>query len=204
MSEYQIINGLGQQASDQGLLYRLGDGDQEAFSLIYRRYWEELYVTAARTLRSRDGAADVVQDVFVSLWNRRCDLNITGSLVAYLHTSVRYECIHYIEKNITRRDYLSRLAETVDEHLAETITENLQLKELQHTLHEVVSQMPARMQEVYKLSRHEYLSHKEIARALNISPETVKKHIQHALEHIKASLLSHSLILTFFFCRILL
>lgn len=204
MPKYQDITDTSCRIDGQELLGRMIGGDEEAFSLIYHSYWEDLFVTAARTLRSKDGAADVVQDVFVSLWHRRCDLNITGSLAAYLHTSVRYECIHYIEKNITRRDYLSRLAEAVDEHLAETITENLQLKELQHTLREVVNQMPARMQEVYKLSRHEYLSHKEIAKTLNISPETVKKHIQHALEHIKASLLSHSLILTFFFCRFLL
>lgn len=178
------------QVSDNELLIHIGNADEEAFSLIYQRYWEDLFVTAVRTLRGKEAAADVVQDVFVSLWNRRFELNITTSLVAYLHTSVRYKCMHYIEKNITRHDYLTRLAETVDQYQSENITENLQLKELRQVLHEVVEQMPARMQEVYKLSRNEYLSHKEIANILNISSETVKKHIQHALEQIKSSLIS--------------
>ena len=71
----------------------------------------------------------------------------------------------------------------------------LQLKEVKKTIHNTVAKMPPKMREVYRLSRQEHLSHKEIAEKLDISIETVKKHIQHALQLIKTSLGYTSLIL---------
>src|SRR6266700_5941362 len=92
--------------SDETLLLLMAKSDQVAFTSLYRRYWEFLFITAVKVIRSREDAADIVQEVFLSLWNRRCDLSLTGPLSAYLLTSVRYKAIHYIEKNITRRNYL--------------------------------------------------------------------------------------------------
>lgn len=193
MQEYQSLNGIEINQSDKELLNRMAQGDNEAFTTVYKRYWEDLFVTAARMLREKKEASDIVQDVFLSLWNRRGELNITGSLAAYLHTGVRYQCTHYIEKNITRKGYLAYLVETVDNYCSEDASNALQLKELQQILHKTVNSMPPKMQVVYKLSRHELRNHKEIAKDLNISVETVKKHIQHALHQIKAALVSHLL-----------
>lgn len=174
--------------SDKELLQLIAESNSEAFALLYRRYWEELFVTAARALRDKDGAEDVVQDVFLSLWNRRYELTVEGSLAAYLHTSVRYKAIQYIEKNITRRDYLAILADVSVNFLSPNAVINLQLKELQQIINSTVIKMPPKMQQVYRLSRQQQLSHKEIAEQMNISVETVKKHIQHALQLIKSAL----------------
>ena len=174
--------------SDEALLRLMSSDDQEAFTRLYRRYWEDLFITAAKALRGKEEAADVVQDVFLSLWNRRHELNIEGSLAAYLQTSVRYKAIHYIEKNITRRDYLALLTDVAVNTLPPSAEIQLQLKEVQQAIHDAVARMPPKMQEVYRLSRQEHLSHKEIADKLGISVETVKKHIQHALQLIKTTL----------------
>ena len=181
--------------TDEQLLQQMADGERQAFTLLYRRYWEDLFVTAAKALRDKEEAADVVQDVFLSLWNRRNDLNIQGSIAAYLHTSVRYKCIHYFEKNITRRDYLVQLAEVVISSASANAEINLQLKEIEQTVNKAVAKMPAKMQEVYKLSRQGHLSHKEIAENMNISVETVKKHIHHALHLIRRDLLPYTFII---------
>lgn len=165
--------------------------------MLYRRYWEELFVTAARALRDKEGAEDVVQDVFVSLWNRRCELKIEGSLAAYLHTSVRYKAIQYIEKNITRRDYLAVLADVSVNFIPPNAIVNLQLKELQQIVESTVIKMPPKMQQAYRLSRQQHLSHKEIAEEMDVSAETVKKHIQHALQLIKSAL-QYSFILIYY------
>jgi RNA polymerase sigma-70 factor (family 1) len=178
--------------TDDVLLTRMSNDDQEAFTLIYRRYWEELFVTAAKALRGQQEAEDVVQDVFLSIWNRRKELHIEGSLDAYLQVSVRYKAIHYIEKNITRRDYLALLTDVAVNNLPASIEIQLQLKEVQETIHNTVAQMPPKMQEVYRLSRQQHLTHKEIAKQLGISVETVKKHIQHAMQLIKTALAPHS------------
>lgn len=191
MSIYQNIPDtvtVQNHTSDEQLLLQMGEGDRSAFSLLYRRYWEDLFITASRSLRGKEEAADVVQDVFLSLWNRRNELNLQGSLAAYLHTSVRYKCIHYIEKNITRRDYLVQLAEVAISASFPSAEINLQLKEMQQTINNAVAKMPPKMQEVYKLSRREHLSNKEISDCMSISVETVKKHIQHALHLIRKDL----------------
>ncbi len=181
--------------TDANLLRQMADGDNHAFTTLYRRYWEGLFVTAAKVLRSKEEAADVVQEVFLSLWKRRNEIDVHGSLAAYLHTSVRYKCIHYIEKNIHHRDYLDLLAAVVI-NISSIDPENaLQLKEMQETINKTVSKMPAKMQEVYKLSRQEHMSHKEIADLMSISVETVKKHIQHALNLIRTHLSSGTYLL---------
>lgn len=178
--------------TDDVLLKRMSNDDQEAFSLLYRRYWEDLFITAVKALRGQQEAEDVVQDVFLSIWNRRKELRIEGPLDAYLQVSVRYKAIHYIEKNITRRDYLAMLTDAAVNILPASIEVKLQLKEVQQTIYNTVAQMPPKMQEVYRLSRQQHLTHKEIARQLGISVETVKKHIQHAMQLIKTALGAHS------------
>ncbi len=183
--------------TDEVLLRLMSSDDQEAFALIYRRYWEGLFITAVKALRGKQEAEDVVQDVFLSLWNRRKELDIEGSLSAYLHTSVRYKAIHYIEKNITRRDYLALLTDVAVNTLSPSAEIQLQLKEVQQTIRETVARMPPKMQEVYHLSRHEHLTHKQIAEKLGISAETVKKHIQHALQLIKTALGYNSIAVSF-------
>lgn len=183
------------QYTDERLLRLMADGDKQAFTTLYRRYWEELYITAAKALRDKKEAADVVQDVFLSLWNRRNELNIQGSLSAYLHTSIRYKCIHYIEKNITRRDYLVQLAEISVTTTAPNAEMHLQTQEMLQTINKAVAKMPPKMQEVYMLSRQECLTYKEIADLLGISVETVKKHIQHALKLIRQDIEPNAILL---------
>jgi RNA polymerase sigma-70 factor (ECF subfamily) len=189
--------------TDKELLERISEDDSTAFTILYRRHWEEMYVVAAKALREKTNAADVIQDVFLSLWNRRHELKIEGSLTNYLHTAVRYKAIHHIEKNITRRDYLAVLADVSVNWLPPNAEVDLQLEELQKALSTVVTRMPPKMQQVYILSRQQQLSHKEIAEQLSVSVETVKKHIQHALQLIKAALQYVpsvvSLLLSFFF-----
>jgi RNA polymerase sigma-70 factor (ECF subfamily) len=180
--------------SDDQLLRRISNGDQEAFSILYNYYWESLFTSAAQALRSYEEAADIIQEVFLSIWQRRGELHISGSLAAYLQTSVRYKAIRVIERNINRRDYLAMLNETAS-HLWNDSQENaMNLKEVQKVIHEVVETMPPKMQEAYILSREENLSHKEIAQRMGISTETVKKHLQHALSLIKKALAHHSLL----------
>lgn len=195
MLDYQNTQEGLMMITDEQLLQQIADDDRQAFTMLYHRYWEDLFITAAKALRGKEEAADVVQDVFLSFWNRRNELQIQGSLAAYLHTSVRYKCIHYIEKNITRRDYLVQLAEVEVSNSSMNAEINLQLKEMHQTINKTVARMPAKMQEVYKLSRQQHLSHKEIAECMGISVETVKKHIQHALHLIRANLPPHTFVL---------
>lgn len=174
--------------SDESLLHLMANNDQAAFTSLYRRYWEPLFITTAKVIGSKEDAADIVQEVFISLWNRRQELSLTSTLPAYLQASVKYKAINYIEKNITRRNYLQTLTNLTTASSPPSAEMLLHIKEIQEMIQTVIKNMPPKMREVYQLSRQENLSHKEIATRLGISEETVKKHIQHALQLIKASL----------------
>ena len=141
--------------TDERLLQQISLNDRTAFTVLYRRYWEGLFITASKVLRGKEEAADVIQDVFLSFWNRRHEFNLQGSLSAYLHTSVRYKCIHYLEKNITRRDYLMLLTDAETNSASTDAESNLDLVEIQQTISKTVAKMPPKMQEVYKLSREQ-------------------------------------------------
>ncbi|HXO75055.1 MAG TPA: RNA polymerase sigma-70 factor [Puia sp.] len=194
-----------EKMTDETLLSLLMQDDADAFAMLYRRHWEPMFLNAARVLSSREDGRDVVQEVFISLWDRRRTLNVTGSVLAYLQTSIKYMAIRFIRKNITRRDYLSRLTRAETEASAADGEERVQLKEIQHVITHAVEHMPTKMREVYLLSREEQLSHNEIAEQLGISPETVKKHIQHALQLIRTAIanspVSLTTILTFLFFK---
>ena len=171
--------------SDEELLTRMANGDQGAFTLLYRRHWEPLFITAVRVILNKEDAEDIVQEVFAALWNRREELNLTGQLGAYLQTSVKYKAINYIEKNITRRHYAERLGKVAEASTPPSAEVLLRVKELQQAVETTIGNMPPKMQEVYRLSRQEHLSHREIATRLDISEETVKKHIQNALQLLR-------------------
>ncbi len=166
----------------------MADGDQEAFTLLYRRHWEALFITTVRVIQNKEDAEDIVQEVFASLWNRRTVLNLTGPLGAYLQTSVKYKAINYIEKNITRRHYAQTLGKAAEVSSPPSAEILLHVKEVQHVVQTVIGNMPPKMREVYRLSRQEHLSHREIAVRLGISEETVKKHIQNALQLLRVAL----------------
>lgn len=166
----------------------MANNDQEAFTSLYRRYWESLFVTTVKVIGCKEDAADIVQEVFISLWNRRRELSLTSTLAAYLSTSVKYKAIHYIEKDITRRNYLKTLGDIEAASPAPSAEVLLHTKEVRELIQSVISNMPPKMREVYQLSRQEHLSHREIAARLGISEETVKKHIQHALQLLRIAL----------------
>lgn len=80
-----------------GLIERIQAGDRAALDILYRAYYAGLLDFAYRFLRSRDVAHDIVQDVFVSIWMRRSQWVVRGSIASYLYQAVRNHAIHYLE-----------------------------------------------------------------------------------------------------------
>ncbi len=166
----------------------MADNDQAAFTTVYRRHWETLFTTTVRVIGNKEDAEDIIQEVFTSLWNRRKVLNLTGPLTGYLQASVKYKAINYIERNITRRHYLAALSQAAEAGVPASPEVLLRVKEVQQLIQTVIENMPPKMREVFQLSRREHLSHKEIATQLGISEQTVKKHIQHALQSLRLAM----------------
>ena len=182
------------QHTDQFLLQQLTHNDQAAFTAIYQRYWKLLFRDAMNVLRSQKEAEDCVQELFVSIWNRRQNLAVNTSLKAYLQTATRYQCIDRIEKDMIRGGYLEDFSSYLSAHQTlPSVEEEIYARELAANIDQVMDKMPDKMREVFRMSRHEHLTHREIADRLNISEETVKKQIYLALKILKTNLPNASL-----------
>ncbi len=169
--------------TDLELADLLKSGDQAAFTEIYNRYWEKMASYAIRLTKSEEEAADIVQEIFVSLWKRKANVEVKGTLAAYLIKSTRNLSLKYIEKNISKHNFLEKLSIHANP-LRSEIEDHISVKELQKQVDGAVAKLPSKMQQIYLLSRDEQLSHKEISQKLGIAEGTVKKQINNALKII--------------------
>ncbi len=167
--------------ADEKLLEFIREGDDRtAFDEIFNRYWERLFMYAAKVIRDEEEAQDIVQEVLVSLWQRRENLSI-DSLSSYLYGAIRFKGLAYVRANLTRNNYLESLGYFFEEG-RDLINEQLDAQELETLIRTEIDRLPPRMKEIFILSRIEQLSHKEIAERLNISDQTVKKQINLSLK----------------------
>ncbi|MDE1192578.1 MAG: RNA polymerase sigma-70 factor [Arachidicoccus sp.] len=180
--------------SDEELYRLMQSGNENAFVEIYKRYWDKLYYIAVKKINQFQDGENLVQEVFMDLWNRRKSCNIQ-ILSAYLCAAIKYRIINYMAKqdrNIAYQSYL-----LVNEHETDKATEEwLNFDELQNWLQQTVAALPEKCRLVYQL-REEGYTRKEIAYKMHISEKTVENHITRALKIIKAGL-SHFVCLIFF------
>jgi len=173
--------------SDTEITDLLKSGDQAAFTEIYNRFKGLLYIYACKITRDDDIAEDLVQDIFIYLWDKRQTINFTSSISSYLYSAIRYKFFDLVDKQKVRADYVSAFQAFLDE--GERQTDNyISEKELSAVIEREVNNLPAKMREVFLLSRKEYLSNKEIAERLDISEKTVKNQISTALKTLKIKL----------------
>ncbi len=162
------------------------DDDRLAFGELYNRYWEKIFILAANALASPEEAEECVQDIFFSLWNRRKQLHLQHSLYTYLAVAVKYRVINILDKAYRQKQRASKmLIEDSYEPSAETL---LLEKELLLRLENAVNLLPEKCKLVFRMSREQGKTHKQIAEELQISEKTVNNHLTKALKDISNNL----------------
>jgi len=177
-----------QQLSDAELLRAMKEGDDGAFKSLYDRYWEQLYLKACRRV-DKEAAKDLVQEVMTTLWRRRNDIFTfeDGEIARYLFTAIKYRVItHYAYSAEEIRN--SAIFEILDDQAP---AYSLETRELTEFIESEIARLPARMQQVFRMSREEDLSITDIALQLNLSEQTVKNQLTEALKRLRASISSH-------------
>lgn len=180
------------ELADEALFNLIKNGDREAFSVLYRKYWPALLDAAYRRLKSVEVAQELVQDLFVSFYLKRNTLEVKESLSAYLHTALKYKVLNQIRADIVRNKYHQHTLSSPASVHADP-SEIYQIRELQQQYEKAISELPEKCREVFLLSREENLSHQQIATQLGISVNTVEKHIGKALKIMRKNLLNYDL-----------
>lgn len=173
--------------TDADLLQSLRKENIAAFKALYDRYWEPLYLRAAKRV-GQDDAKDIVQEVMTTLWVRRMSVvaDDNGALGRYLFTALKYRIISYYTErsaNIKRAEMFDLTPEVVSEKI-------LEVKQLGEFIEAEIKLLPDRMQQIFRLSRESDLSIAQIAKLLRISEQTVKNQLTEALKRLRNAIRS--------------
>ena len=176
-------------------------GDKKVFRTLFELYYQRLFLYANSYLENSNEAEDVIQDLFVHLWEKRNELTIFSSLSSYLFRAVHNRCLQILrhKKVVAKYENKHKLKLKEVEILYNSsadfsFTEN-QLREIKQIFNRTNSTLPEKTREIFRLSRQQLKSNKEIASMLNIKLKTVEYHITKALRVFNAALKDYFVIL---------
>jgi len=175
--------------------YGLKAGDIKAFEMLYNEHYTPLCHFAQRFVSDLDTAREIVQEVFVGIWEKRTTLPIEIPLKTYLYTSVRNKCIDYLKhlnvENEFRKKRIKEILQPGNNSFINTIDhplDGLITKELENALKDAIETLPEKCREIFELSRFKGLKYREIAEELNISIKTVETQMSRAIGSLKKKL----------------
>ena len=174
-----------QLVNDNLLLQQLKEGSADAFSEIYNKYWKKIYMLAYDRLKDTKQSQDIVQDIFISLWERRENLDIQN-LNAYLHSSVRYNVYKLVAANKVKDEFydLSEILSSPSSAADHRIVSN----ELMTIYQTLIEGMPPQRQKIFKMRHEENLKTRVIAEKLNLSQKTVQNQLLSSYQNIRSLL----------------
>lgn len=165
------------------LLSALRQDNKEAFSLLFQKYYTDLVLFCGNFVRDKSSCEDIVQSIFLKLWNDRKSIRIETSLKSYLLRAVRNSCFDEFRHLEIVRQYESDPDHSV---LDSYDTENYILySDLSAHLQQALDQLPAAYREAFEMNRFEGLKYREIAVRLNVSERTVEVRVSKALEMLR-------------------
>lgn len=183
-----------EQTGDKELIRLISTSDYAAFEELHRRYWPKLQKLAYRKTGDRQDAYDLLQDMFIELWEKREVLNFGEELNGWLHKRLWFKLSTYFRTKGFRDKHLESFRQYSENEGAGTYFDPIELREvdayyedLLAAINKTIEEMPDRMREVFLLNRNEQYSVNEIAERLNISPKTVKNQLERAIVRLRKS-----------------
>lgn len=172
---------------DSSTIQRLIGGDDIAFREVYDLHSGRVYQMAFRFLKDPAWSEEIVQDVFLKLWLNREGLDEQGNIWLYLYVITKRLCLNKLREIHKSAVLFKQLMQHIE--ITDSFSEEqFMAAELEQQAQRLVSRLPKQQQLIFKLSREEGLTHKEIAQKLGLSPNTVKNHMIQALKTLKSTL----------------
>ncbi|MEM6735336.1 MAG: RNA polymerase sigma-70 factor [Bacteroidota bacterium] len=168
------------------------------FTEAYYAYAADMFNICYNRLKNRDVAMEIVQNIFLRLWDRRDQLSIQGSLKRYLFRATKLEMINHYRQQVKKQKHIDNL-KGVTPIITLSTQNELDYEELKSRVNEIAEELPTQCAKVFKLSRLSGLSIKEIASQLELSEKTVEAHLTKALKFVRSQLSDYQCILIFIY-----
>ncbi|MCY1721182.1 RNA polymerase sigma-70 factor [Prolixibacteraceae bacterium Z1-6] len=174
--------------SNTELILRLSQDDKVAFYNLYERYSKRLYSFVFRFIKQELDTEEIVQEVFVKIWEKRRNIDAYSSFESYLFTVAYNSTISLFRKRLSEKKYFEHIASLQEVNKAPNLIDEIQFNDLINQVNNLLAELTPRQREIYSLSRESGLSYQDIAKKLNISASTVKKHMANTLSFLKSNL----------------
>ncbi|SHF30161.1 RNA polymerase sigma-70 factor, ECF subfamily [Fodinibius roseus] len=160
-------------------------GDEEAFEKLFRQYYKQLYRFVWGYVESRAVAEELVQDVFLTIWEEREDITIERSLKSYLFGAARNKSIDWLRHQKVEKAWRKEEKKRKQAQERPGLNRQLHNRQMLREVKRTIRDLPQRQREVFMLSRYEQMTYREIAKTLEISESTVETHMSRALESLR-------------------
>lgn len=173
--------------SDNGLFDRMRKGDKGALEVLFKTHYASLCRFAKSILRDAEQAEDMVQEVFMKCWDKREQIQLTGSFKSYLFTAVRNHCFNTLKLN-ERKFWMEEGMEDDERIAVNDVIDHIAAKTLNDKITQAIELLPDKCKLTFQLSRFENMSYKEIAETMNVSVKTVENQMGKALSVLRTHL----------------
>lgn len=165
------------------ILSELANGNDSSLEELFNYYYPRLYNFSRSILKIEEGIDDILQEVFVKIWQNRKNIT-TATFNSYIFTITRNLLLNELRRKLNEQNVKEKVKKL---SLAQeySLFKQIEYRELKEKVDAIIEELPDRQKEVFLLSRHDGLSHKEISEKLGIKPKTVEYHISLSLKYLK-------------------
>ena len=193
---------MNHSVDEQQLVFQLKNGNQASFQKLYAAYAPKLFAFSRMYLNSQEDAEEIVQEVFLRIWEKRDNIDEKQSFSSYVIQAAKHRIFNGFRKKVNEQAYLDFLIYA--DNSSNNFTElDVEYHEVKVKAESAIESMPPKRQEIFRLSRESGLKNKEIAEKLRISIKTVENQMGQALKYLREELREyHMLIFLFLFSQI--
>jgi RNA polymerase sigma-70 factor (ECF subfamily) len=174
-----------------------------AFDAIYEKFCKRIYAFIIRYVKSDADAEEIIQEVFLKIWENKDKIDVYSSFESYIFTISYNSTISLLRKRVSEKKYIEHLKALQTTENVFEITDEVYYNELNSQIQSLLSELTPRQKEIFLLSREIGLTHDEIAKKLGISPNTVKNHIVTTLSFLRSKI-DNDIIINVFFAYLFL
>lgn len=176
------------EESLRDIVIRVREGNQDAFTQLYNIYWWKVYHFTKLYITSDYESEEIVQDVFIKLWDSRRTLDETQSIEGYLFMITRNTIFNYNRQSINEESLEMTILSSMEEDSMYNSEDELVASDLKKFIDELIDEMPPQRKKIFQMSRGEGLSNAEIAQNLGITVKAVERSMTLALKFLRDSL----------------